>query len=65
MPPAADRTTTLELAAIVSNAARLGIPVWRVTTALGLNAAQRTAIEAAIGHRQGPPWTAESPPLDR
>jgi hypothetical protein len=48
MAPAADRTTTLELAAIVSNAARLGIPVWRVTTALGLSTAQRAAIEAAI-----------------
>jgi hypothetical protein len=48
MPPAADRTTTLELAAIVSNAARLGIPVWRVTTALGLSEAQRAAIEAAV-----------------
>jgi hypothetical protein len=54
MPPEADRTTTLELAAIVSNAARLGIPVWRVTTALGLSAAQRAAVEAAIAHGQGP-----------
>jgi hypothetical protein len=54
MPPATDRTTTLELAAIVSNAARLGIPVWRVTTALGLTAAQRAAIEAAIDRGEKP-----------
>ena len=54
MAPSADRTTTLELAAIVSNAARLGIPAWRVTTALGLSAAQRAAIEAAIEHGQEP-----------
>jgi hypothetical protein len=38
----------MELAAIVRNAARLGIPAWRVTTALGLSAAQQTAIDAAI-----------------
>ncbi len=54
MAQAADRATTLELAAIVSNAARLGIPVWRVTTALGLSAAQRAAIEAAIAHGEEP-----------
>jgi hypothetical protein len=48
MPPAADRTTALELAAIVGNAARLGIPAWRVTIALGLSTAERAAIEAAI-----------------
>jgi hypothetical protein len=54
MPPAADgTTTTLELAAIVRNAARLGIPAWRVTTALGLSAAQRAAIDAAIERDPG------------
>lgn len=57
MPPAADRTTTLELAAIVSNAARLGIPAWRVTTALGLSESQRAAVEAAIGASDEPSVT--------
>jgi hypothetical protein len=54
MAPATDRTTTLELAAIVSNAARLGIPAWRVTTALDLSAAQRAAVQAAIDDGDGP-----------
>jgi hypothetical protein len=54
-----DRTTTLELAAIAGNAARLGIPVWRVTTALDLSAAQRAEIEAIVG-RDDASETAES-----
>jgi len=50
----ADRTATLELAAIAGNAARLGIPVWRVTTALDLGATERAEIEAIIGGDDAP-----------
>jgi hypothetical protein len=49
VPPAADRAATLELAALVGNAARLGIPAWRVMTALDLGTAQRAAVEAVLG----------------
>ena len=48
MPAAANVATTEELAGIMRNARLLGVPAWRVATALDISADQFAQVQALV-----------------